>query len=129
VTPYLVSQALAGVVFQQLVRRVCPACRQEYEAPALLKRKLGVDPNHSLRLSRGAGCRECLNTGYRGRVGVFEILAVDDDFRHLVVGQPTSRQLQEAAVAAGMVPLGENVRRLVLDGVTTFEESQRVVAY
>lgn len=127
VAPYLVSQAIAGVLFQRLVRCICVECKESYRAPDYVKQVLGQPINDELRLYRGKGCKRCLHTGYQGRVGAFELLQLDDDYRRIVINNPTSRQLRDAAIKSGMQPLYRHGRELALAGVTSVEEAQRVL--
>ena len=88
VEPYLLSSALIGVVAQRLVRTICPDCRTEYVAPPELMRRYGWEGERQVRLVRGRGCPECYDSGYRGRIGIHEVLEVDEDLRQLVTSNP-----------------------------------------
>jgi type II secretory ATPase GspE/PulE/Tfp pilus assembly ATPase PilB-like protein len=127
VAPYLVSQAVTGVLFQRLVRCICSECKEPYRAPDYVKQVLGRPVHDDLTLYRGKGCKKCLHTGYQGRVGAFELLQLDDDYRRIVINNPTSRQLRDAAIKSGMQPLYRHARELALAGVTTVEEAQRIL--
>lgn len=128
VEPYLVASALAGVVAQRLVRRVCPHCSVSAEAtPAerlAYELEMGSPPEG---IRRGQGCNFCSGTGYRGRTGVFEALSMTESLRHLVInGAPTER-LKEQAITDGMVPMRKDGMVKVSQGLTTPHEIMRNV--
>ncbi|MCA9172935.1 MAG: type II/IV secretion system protein [Planctomycetales bacterium] len=120
--PYMIGAAVNMVLAQRLVRRICSNCRISHEAPRNLRRmleKLGLDPKN---LQRGAGCRQCRNTGYRGRVGLHELLTITDDLRDLIVAGVPVAELRAAAVATGMIPLLNDGLSKVREGITTVTE-------
>jgi type IV pilus assembly protein PilB len=127
IRPYMVGNSVAGVVFQRLVRQVCSECQEEFPADLADKEAIGIPPEAELTLRRGAGCKHCLQTGYHGRVGVFEILPVNDQFRRVIYTNPSTTELQSAALAGGMLPLANHVRELVHTGITTPQELLRVL--
>jgi type II secretion system protein E len=120
---YLVSSTLMGVMAQRLVRKICSECKETYPAPEDMKVVLG--PNVTT-LTRGTGCPECMNTGYRGRIAVFELLVIDDDIRDLVLARASSREIKDKAVSLGMRTLYEDGIEKVKKGITTVEEVLRV---
>jgi len=127
IEPYLLASALAGVVAQRLVRRVCERCRRPAVPPAALREALGLA--HSARsFVSGAGCVACGKTGYKGRVGIFEVLEVDDTMRGRIASGASAEDLARAAQRSGMESLREDAIRLAADGVTTLEEALRVTA-
>lgn len=124
VEPYLIASTVEGVLAQRLVRRVCPDCRETYEPEAALLREMGIDhaalggrPFH-----RGRGCAACHHTGYRGRMGIFEMLRLDDGLRELVVRGVSAVELRAHALRQGMTALRESGLRAVLAGETTADE-------
>ena len=125
VEPYLIAGAVKGIVSQRLVRRVCPHCRTAYspspEERAALELPAGDSPFY-----RGTGCGECFGTGYRGRVGVFEILLIDPAIRRAIHSR-SLKELEAAIAASDFHPILENCRQLVLNGVTSSEEVHRVL--
>ncbi len=125
VEPFLVSSAISGVLAQRLVRRICKECRQEYipekaDVPADFKVEKGQ------KLYRGAGCRDCRNSGYRGRVGIFEMLMITDQLRELIVQRRSATDLQAVARKDGLKLMREDGWCKVLAGMTTVEEIVRV---
>ena len=121
VEPYLIAGAVRGIISQRLVRRVCPHCRQEYRPTAEELRMLGIDSGEDHTFYRGAGCPSCFHTGYRGRIGVFEILHIDQQLRRGIADGLDRDRLQQLLSQSDFVSLAGNCRRLVAQGVTTIE--------
>lgn len=126
VEPFLVSSSLIIVCAQRLVRRLC-ACKEEFKADADLAESLGIEPGTTL--FRKAGCKKCDNTGYKGRIGVHEILMPDEEIRKLVIKKGvTPEEIQRAAVDNGtLVPMFQDGLQKCLSGVTSSEEVFRVL--
>ena len=120
---YLISSALAGALAQRLVRVLCPACKRPYDAPDNIRAMTG---GHTAW--REQGCKECGNTGYRGRLGIYEMLVVDDAVRNLILQRSSSHIIKEQARRAGMRTLREDGWRKVRDGLTSVSEVARVTA-
>ncbi len=129
VEPYMIASALKGVISQRLVRRICPHCRQEYTPSAEELADLGMRAQTGLKFYRGTGCSECYNTGYHGRIAVFEMLPVTRAVRTLISNRATRAALEQElkSPSSGFVSLHSNALRLVLEGVTTSEEVLRVI--
>ena len=127
--PYIIASALRGVISQRLVRRVCPHCRKAYVPDENELRELGLEDREGLQFYRGAGCPECFNTGYRGRIAVFEMLLITPRVRTLIYEQKgrdaIERELKRPE--SGFVSMLSNGVRLVLEGVTSSDEVLRVV--
>ncbi|MBO4277686.1 MAG: Flp pilus assembly complex ATPase component TadA [Clostridia bacterium] len=126
---YLISSALRGIISQRLVRRICPNCRKEYEPTDEELADLGVERTEGLKFYHGAGCPECFNTGYRGRVAVFEMLPVNSKVRALISKRASREEIESALKSeeSGFVSLRDNALRLVKEGLTTGEEIIRVI--
>ncbi len=127
VESYLIGAALNGVLAQRLVRRICPKCRQNYEPPRAIRKtleKMGLEMNEFFK---GVGCRRCRNTGYSGRVGVHELLALNDEIRDVVATNPSVQTIRQMANRNGMITLRHDGFRKVREGVTTVEEILHVV--
>ena len=124
--PFMVGSALSAVVAQRLVRRPCAACAVPDQPDPVLLLALGVDPAvlESATPRRGTGCAECGQTGYRGRVGVFEVLVVDQEMRRVLVSNPTEQAITEAA--RDMPTLFHSALTKAITGETTFDEVLRV---
>ena len=129
VEPYLIATALRAVISQRLVRRICPKCKKSYEATDEEVRRLGLSTEHKHIFYRGEGCADCFNTGYRGRIGVFEILEITPEIRPLISQQAGRSAIEQelASAHSEFKTLRENAIQLVEEGITTAEEVQRVI--
>lgn len=129
VEPYLIATALRAVISQRLVRRICPKCKKSYEATEEEVRRLGLSTEHKHIFYRGEGCADCFNTGYRGRIGVFEILEITPEIRPLISQQAGRSAIEQelASAHSEFRTLRENAIQLVEEGITTAEEVQRVI--
>jgi type IV pilus assembly protein PilB len=127
--PYVIASALVGVVAQRLVRRLCVHCRRQYTPPADVLRSLNIAEADAAAIPfyKSVGCDQCNHTGYRGRIGIYEVMRVTDKLRRLMAVKSTEDQLRDAAIAGGMITLGEDGLAKVKSGVTTAEELLRVV--
>jgi type IV pilus assembly protein PilB len=130
VKPFLVASALQSVMAQRLVRRVCPECREPYTPTSweLEASGLSEDKLKGATLFRGTGCRACNNTGYRGRVGIFELMTVNEEIQKLVYERVPSTEIRKLARQMGMKTLREDGMLKVLSGMTTLEEVMRITA-
>jgi type IV pilus assembly protein PilB len=125
---FLISSSLVGVVAQRLVRRICLLCREEYEPPEeqmMLWREHGA--GHKKTFYRGQGCVHCAGTGYRGRIGVFEVLQLSEAIKLLVSAKAPAQALREQGLAEGMVNLRADAVQKVAADVTTLAEVMRCV--
>jgi type IV pilus assembly protein PilB len=129
VPPYITSSALLAVLAQRLVRRLCPKCRQRMEPDVAFLMGLGATEEQAaaMEVYGPVGCEACLNTGYLGRVGVFELMIMDDEIRHLFLKTPPADQIRALAVSRGMRTLREDALEKVAAGMTSLEELARVV--
>ncbi len=125
VEPFLVSSSISGVLAQRLVRKICKHCREEYEPDPV-----DVPPDFNLpkgqKIFRGKGCRECRNSGYRGRMGIFELLNINDKLREMIVQRRSAGEIQVVARQQGLKLMREDGWAKVLRGMTTIEEIVRV---
>jgi type IV pilus assembly protein PilB len=126
VRPLLVTAATNLIIAQRLARRICRACREPYVPSAKALSRLGVEPN-SQEFHHGNGCAQCGNTGYAGRVGIFEILSMTATLKDCVNRHAPETELRRAALAAGTRPLLADAVDKVRDGLTTVEEVLRVI--
>jgi len=122
VEPYLIAAALNMVLAQRLVRRICPKCRQEYEPPRTVRKALEKMGWQEGSFSKGVGCRHCRNTGFSGRIGIHELLSLDDEIRDAVVSSSSLGVIRELARRKGMISLAFDGFRKVREGITTIEE-------
>ena len=126
VEPFLVASSVTGVMEQRLVRRICPRCAESYQPGAALLQRAGFDGAAGATFRRGAGCEECGGSGFRGRTGIFSLIAVDDRTRDLVMAKAPTAAIEQATAphAPGLLAEG---RAKVAAGLTTVEELLRVV--
>ena len=125
---YLIASALKGIISQRLVRRICPSCKKAYHPDAEEKHALGIAEDEDVTFYKGAGCPECFNTGYRGRIAVFEILEINSAIRGMIENKCTRMEIEAELKRPGsdFVSLHDNAIRLVREGVTTSDEVKRV---
>jgi type IV pilus assembly protein PilB len=130
VEPYLISSSLIGVLAQRLVRTICPDCKTSYQVDPNVLSELGdevLQSKEPLTLYRGKGCKNCKQSGYRGRTGIFELLSVNEKIKQLISEKASTQVIREAAKkTVGMASLREDGLRKVLKGFTTLEEVDRV---
>jgi len=116
VEPFLVSSSVVGILAQRLVRRICEGCKEKGTG----KQGGGREEFY------GKGCPRCMNTGYKGRIGIFELLVLDEKIRELIVSKSSAEEIRRYARSHGMTPIREDGLRRVLEGLTTLEEVVRV---
>ena len=127
VPSYLLSSCLVGVLAQRLVRKLCPHCKKPSELTQNDTKRLGLREDLAGRtVYEPGGCEKCLQTGYRGRTGVFELMKVEEDLASLIARSEDARSLRSAARKHGMLSLMEDAARKVIQGVTSREEAMRV---
>ena len=130
IEPFLISSSLNAVLSQRLVRAICKECKEEYiPSPEVLK-DLGIYAEakvKEIKFSRGQGCLRCKNTGYKGRVGLYELMTIDDNIRNLIVAKGSREEIKKTAQAAGMKALKDDGLAKVLAGLTTAEEALRFI--
>jgi type IV pilus assembly protein PilB len=130
VEPYLISSSVIGVLAQRLVRMICPNCKVSYRVEPKSLGGLGEDPSklkESIIFYRGKGCKNCKQTGYLGRTGIFELLSINEKVKQLISEKASTQVIRETAKKTlGMISLREDGLRKVLKGITTLEEVDRV---
>ena len=128
VKPFLVASSTRAIMAQRLVRKICEKCKEPYEPQEAELRLLGPAAKQlaSAQLFHGKGCADCSFTGYRGRLGIYEIFLIDDQVRNLIFDQVSSTELRIKARELGMRTLREDGVRKVVAGITTLEEVLRV---
>ncbi|ADW16822.1 type II secretion system protein E [Desulfobulbus propionicus DSM 2032] len=126
--PFLIASTMLGALAQRLVRRICPHCAEPYTVDAAELRKLGfpVSGRETVELTRGKGCLQCRNTGYLGRMGIFEIFPMSEQLKKLIAARANDSDLRQVAIREGMTTLREDAWRKVQTGLTTVEEALRV---
>jgi len=122
VEPYLIGAALNMILAQRLVRRVCAKCSEPYEPPRTVRKALERMGHEFEEFRKGVGCKSCRNTGFKGRIGVHELLTVSDELRDTIVSDPTIGTIRRIAEGSGLVTLVHDGFRKVREGITTVEE-------
>ncbi|PYK30636.1 MAG: type II secretion system protein E, partial [Verrucomicrobia bacterium] len=124
VQPFLVASSLRAIMAQRLVRRICPNCREPAELTEPEMRALRIDPGQvrDAQVMRGKGCDQCRGSGFKGRMGIFEIFVLDDEVRHMINKRSSTLNLRQRARELGMRTLREDGIRKVLAGQTTADE-------
>ena len=132
--PYLLASTITAIVGQRVARKVCIACKKAYEpAPeivtdikAVLGRLWAPDPNKKVELYKGEGCDQCGNTGYKGRVGIFEVLPVTEKIGRLILEHAAASEIEKVAVEEGMIVMKQDGYLKVVEGITSIDEVLRV---
>lgn len=125
---FLLSSTLLGILAQRLVRVICPHCKMRVEPEAKLIRAMNLSPDKicGIEFFAGAGCEECNHTGFRGRIGIFEYLPVDDDIRREITARSSTERIKDVALEKGIVTLRQDGWDKVKRGITTISEVLRV---
>jgi type IV pilus assembly protein PilB len=124
---YMIASALNGVVAQRLVRTICVNCKEAYSPSDEELKKAAVVKWSGRKLYRGAGCKSCSGSGYSGRIGIFEVLTVNQKVKSLINADAPEQDIFKAAVDAGMTPMHMDGLKKVAAGITTLEELTRVI--
>lgn len=126
VEPYLIADSTVGIIAQRLVRRLCPSCKQAYEPDAEERELLKISDTEPVKIYKPCGCVNCDNTGYRGRIGVYEIMEVTHDLKLIIAKGGSADDIKEQALKEGMNTLRMSATRYVLDGITSVSEMKKV---
>ena len=127
VAPFLITATVEGILAQRLVRRICTECRTEFEPSdeLLMELQLPLDTARKYKFYYGKGCSRCSNTGYKGRVGIYELMTVTDEIRDCVASEQSADEIRDVARNQGMTTLREAGLKLIFDGLTTIDEIVR----
>jgi len=128
IEPYLVTSSVIAILAQRLVRNVCDECKAPYVPDEESLHNLGITPDmaEGKIMYKGTGCQDCLNTGYKGRTGIFEMMIMDDSIKNLILKTSDSNAIKRRAIEQGMVTLRQDGAMKMLNGITTVEEVLRV---
>jgi type IV pilus assembly protein PilB len=128
IEPFLVSSVMLLSIAQRLVRRVCPYCAKPYDPPKAAMEYWGLTGISGANFMKGSGCFHCMDTGYRGRIGIYEILRIDDMVQDMILKQHSAQEITRAAQAEGSLRrLKDDAAAKVIQGITTFEEAASAV--
>lgn len=127
VPPFMITATVEAVLAQRLVRRICADCRTEFEPSdeLLMELQLPVEQARKYKFYYGKGCARCNNGGYKGRIGLYELLNVNDDIRDLIAANASTDEIRNMARTHGMTTLRESGLKLIFDGLTTIDEVVR----
>jgi len=127
IEPFLVASSVNLICAQRLVRRICSNCKEQNAVPPAALTKVGFSGEEirSVAVYKGVGCEKCTNTGYKGRVGLYEVMELTDELKELVLVGASSMELRKKAVEEGMITLRQSGLRKIKDGMTTLEEVLR----
>jgi type IV pilus assembly protein PilB len=127
IEPFLVASSVNLICAQRLVRRVCQNCKKQHPAPppALVQAGFSPEDAKSVVPMKGTGCEKCNKTGYKGRVGLYEVMEITEELRELVLVGASALELRRKAIEDGMITLRQSGLRKVKDGMTTLEEVAR----
>lgn len=128
IEPYLIADSVVGVIAQRLVRRLCPYCKQEKPADPFEKRILGIDREVDVTVYGPCGCHKCNDTGYTGRIGVYEIMLITTAIKKSISHKVSAEAIKETAEQEGMVTLHKAGVKHVLDGITSVAELMKIIA-
>jgi type IV pilus assembly protein PilB len=128
VEPFLISSVLLASFAQRLVRTICPYCKESYQPPKEALVAVGLDGADGAKFQRGKGCNQCLNTGYKGRTGLFEVLINDEMIQHMILERRSAQEITREAKTSGRLrTLQEDAANKVMQGITTLEEAATAV--
>ncbi len=129
--PHLIVSSLNGIISQRLVRLICPACKTAYKPSSEDFLKIGIKNQEiqNLTVYMGRGCKQCSNTGYQGRTGVFETMVVNKRIRELIISDASEDAITEEALSSGMTDIFQDAFEKVKEGLTTIEELNRVLMF
>jgi type IV pilus assembly protein PilB len=127
IEPFLVATSVNLIVAQRLIRRVCEKCKQVEEVPlqALLNVGFSESEAPNVQLYRGRGCEECNQRGFKGRVGIYEVMVISEDIRELILSGASAVELRRKALEEGMIGLRQSGLQKIRDGITTIDEVVR----
>ena len=127
IEPFLVSSSVIGILAQRLVRTICPDCKEEYKPiDEELKDIKILGEKRTMKFARGKGCAKCMNTGYKGRLGIYELMIPDEGIRTAVMAKASTDEIRKLARNSGMKSLKEDGIEKIKDGLTSVEEVLRV---
>jgi type IV pilus assembly protein PilB len=127
IEPFMISSAVAGIIGQRLIRTICPECKNSYYPSKEMLKQLGLDVEKNIKLSKGKGCQTCYDSGFKGRIGIYELIEVDQDLQRLILENPSGEQLKKFVVQKNIRTILKEGIDKVIEGVTTFEEVNRAI--
>jgi type II secretory ATPase GspE/PulE/Tfp pilus assembly ATPase PilB-like protein len=126
IEPFLISSSVIGILAQRLVRTLCDKCKEKYSPGEDVLKDLGMEVSPGAEFYRGIGCSQCKNTGYLGRVGIFELLLINEEIRKMVNSKKSADEIKKKAIEIGMRTLRDDGLDKIRKGITTIDEVLRV---
>jgi type IV pilus assembly protein PilB len=127
IEPFLVATSVHLIAAQRLVRRICSFCKEPFEMPPPALTQVGFSEHEArtLKLFRGRGCERCSNTGYKGRIALYEVLEIEDEMREMILSGASAFELRQKAIQNGMITLRGSGLQKIRDGMVSIEEVVR----
>ena len=123
----MISSAVAGIIGQRLIRTICPECKNSYYPTKEMLKQLGLEVDKNFKLSKGKGCQTCYDSGFKGRIGIYELIEVDQDLQRMILENPSGEQLKQFVDQKNIRTILREGIDKVVEGVTTFEEVNRAI--
>jgi type IV pilus assembly protein PilB len=127
IEPFMISSAVIGVMGQRLIRTICPECKTPYFPSSAVSKQLGLDHQKNIKLFKGKGCEGCYDSGFKGRMGIYELLSVDQDLQRLILQRPSSEQLTNFITQHNIKTVRDEGLEKIKEGFTTIEEVNRAI--
>ncbi|MBW1854792.1 MAG: type II/IV secretion system protein, partial [Deltaproteobacteria bacterium] len=127
IEPFMIASAVIGIIGQRLIRTICPACKTSYLPLKPVAEQLGMDPGANVKLSKGKGCELCYDSGYKGRMGIYELIEVEQDLQRLILENVSAEKLKNFVVQRKIPTITDEGIAKVKEGFTTLEEINRAV--
>jgi type II secretory ATPase GspE/PulE/Tfp pilus assembly ATPase PilB-like protein len=127
IEPFMISSAVIGVMGQRLIRTICPECKTPYFPSSAVSKQLGLDHQKNIKLFKGKGCEDCYDSGFKGRMGIYELLSVDQDLQRLILQRPSSEQLTNFITQHNIKTVRDEGLDKIKEGFTTIEEVNRAI--
>jgi type IV pilus assembly protein PilB len=128
IEPFLVSSVMLLSIAQRLVRRICTYCKKTYDPPKAALEYWGLDKIEDANFMQGSGCFNCMDKGYKGRTGVYEVLIVDETIQDMILNRKSSQDISRVAQQTGkLTTLKEDAAQKVIEGITSLEEAASAV--
>ena len=124
--PFLISSAIIGILAQRLIRTICTNCKVDYSPSKDELELMDLNLDEKISFKKGKGCSECMQTGYKGRIGIYELMAMDDHLHDLIVSKASANEIRQNSMERGMLTLKYDGLQKVKQGITTVEEVLRV---
>jgi len=127
IEPFMISSAVAGIIGQRLIRSICPDCKSLYYPSREMLQGLGLDSGKSIKLAKGKGCESCYDSGFKGRLGIYELVELNQDLQKLILTNPSGEELRNFIARQNIPTIVSEGKEKVTEGITTFEEVNRAI--